>query len=255
MKRNFFLSLVRRLREPSRLQRLDLWLTLIPALLWALGPTLGRTQLIQLHCIDKPQTCTPESVFWLDRALLGTKYSWAYSWADHYSYMTQNLSGALAVGIPALLHGSLAFAGKMTPIGAMTGIATDLIIWGQTVAWNGMFTETARLIAQRPRPFVYKAPAIEGADPAHYTSFFSGHTSFAAASTAALFLILLARRAPAPLLVLSALAIPSLTVSTAVFRVLAQRHFVTDVIAGGLCGILVALAIALAHKPVDARNP
>jgi membrane-associated phospholipid phosphatase len=66
-------------------------------------------------------------------------------------------------------------------------------------------------------------------------------------------LVLLGRGAPLWLLALTAFTGQALIFSTGLFRVLAGRHFVTDVIVGMLAGALVAFAVAYLHRPRASR--
>src|SRR5262249_42708323 len=102
--------------------------------------------------------------------------------------------------------------------------------------------------------FVYSNPALRGTDPSHYTSFYSGHTSFAALAGLSLFLILLARGAPTWLIAIAAMSWQGLTIATGYFRVMAGRHFLTDVIAAAWIGSAAALVVFLAHK-LQRRSP
>jgi membrane-associated phospholipid phosphatase len=91
-------------------------------------------------------------------------------------------------------------------------------------------------------------PAHEGMNQAHYISFYSGHTSFSSAMNTAIFLILLAHRVPLWAMLLSFISMESLVFSTAYFRILAGRHFLTDVICGACAGALVAWTVVWYHR-------
>ncbi|NDD93043.1 phosphatase PAP2 family protein, partial [bacterium] len=87
----------------------------------------------------------------------------------------------------------------------------------------------------------------------HYTSFYSGHTSFAAlASTCAVISALNAR----PALRWSVLSLGVLLTSfTGAFRVIAGRHFITDVVFGALAGAAIALAVNGLHRESTDAEP
>ncbi len=220
---------------------------IIPSLLWW-GATAARSSWIHPSCLTTPQTCTKESVLKVDQLSLGME-DWK---ADEYSYWTQNFAGTLAGAVPMTWHSALFLLRRCNSVTAVSSAFMDLLILGQTIAWNGLLTETSHLISQRPRPFVYQAPLERGIDPAHYTSFYSGHTSFTAATTFAIFLILLYRGAPQLILCLSAITFETLVLSTAYFRILAGRHFLTDVICGAIAGSLTAWMILQLHRQ---KNP
>ncbi len=231
------------LKRPSQLRHSDVWLTLIPALLW-IGATHSRSVLIQPYCSENPASCSSKSLLPVDQ--LG--FVNEVDGADLFSYYTQNTAGILAFTVPVAWSGYLWAVGAVSPAVALAAMGTDLVLVAQTSFWNGLLNETTRLITQRPRPFVIQDPKGMGSDPAHYTSFYSGHTSFTATSMVALFLILLSRKAPLLLLMAFASLAPLLTFSTGALRVLAARHFITDVLVAGLAGTFVALLIALLHK-------
>lgn len=241
-------QIFRKLQRSPRLTRKDLLLTLLPVLLWALA-IYARPYVISPYCAQRPNLCTSSNVNFVDQSSLGLERSDA----DGFSYFTQNLSGIFAFTVPGLWNGTLVMIGRISPFVALTQTAVDLTIIAQTSAWNGLFTESAHLLSQRPRPFVYNRPE-EGKNFSNYTSFYSGHTSFSAASTTALFLTLLGRHAPTPLLILVATLAQTLILSTAFFRILAGRHFITDVLAGALAGALIALIIALIHRSSEKRH-
>jgi membrane-associated phospholipid phosphatase len=231
------------MKRQNRFTKTDLLLTLLPALFW-LGATHARPWVIRPSCSQAVQTCSKESVISVDRLSLGMEDSQA----DEFSYFTQNFSGFLALAVPAAWNLSLLTLGQVNAPAALTALGTDLVVVLQTTFWNGFLTETSHLISQRPRPFVYSNPAVRGTDPAHYTSFYSGHTSFTAAANTVLLILLFLRRAPLPILLIYGAVTQMLIFSTAYFRILAGRHFLTDVIFGAIAGSLIALIISYYHR-------
>lgn len=212
-------------------------LLLFPALLWW-AATTSRHWFIHPHCAQNPQSCTRDSVFFLDRFSLGVEDGKA----DEYSYVAQNISGILGLAVPTLWHGTQLLLGVSWPA-VLVNLTSDLGLVIQTAAWNGFFTEASHLFVQRPRPFVYTDPVGRGLDPAHYTSFYSGHTSFVSAMNAAIFLILLYRGAPLLILLFSAGLWEVMVFFTAYFRMMAGRHFLTDVTTGAVAGAFMAWLI------------
>ncbi|HAR43802.1 MAG TPA: hypothetical protein DCS07_14395 [Bdellovibrionales bacterium] len=235
-----------RLTSAPHLIRMDLLLLLLPLVLWS-GLTLLRPYLITPHCLvpaGQTSLCHSENVLPVDRVALGLNSSDA----DRYSYYTQNFSGVLAFSAPVLWHGLWAVLGRTSPLMALTGLSIDLAIITEITLWNGAIGETVRIISQRPRPFVYADTASAGANPAHYISFYSGHTSFAAAASLGFVLFLLGRGAPGWLTAFSFIGFELLTFSTGIFRILAGRHFVTDVLAAAVAGSVIAFTIAWLHR-------
>lgn len=221
-------------------------LTLLLSLLWLTGVSL-RSSVIDLKCLKSEQACSKESVLEIDRLSLGMEDARA----NHYSFLTQNLSGVLALAIPTLWNASAFMLGTGSMSFAILSGASDIVIVLQTASLNGLLTEVAHLIGQRPRPFVYLNPPDRGKDSAHYTSFYSGHTSFSAAALFAAYFILLRRKAPKLLLIPFVILGSALIFSTGYFRVLAGKHFLTDVISGASAGGLVAWIIHLKTKNLD----
>ena len=218
-------------------------LAIIPGVLWWTAIAF-RSPIIETRCVSHPNSCTKEAVLEVDQLSLGME-DWK---ADHYSYQTQNTSGVLALLSPSFWEGALFLMGRVNAPAAIAAASLDTWIVFQTIAWNGLFTETSHLISQRPRPFVYSNPAEKGQDPAHYTSFYSGHTSFTAATQLALLLMLIRRKAPGWMVLLAAVSYQGFVLSTAYFRILAGRHFLTDVICGAIAGSLVAWGLSQWHK-------
>jgi len=210
----------------------------VPALLWLVA-NLARPYVIDPKCSHSPNTCTSESVIPIDQLSLGME-DWK---ADLYSYRAQNFSGILAFAAPTLWNGFSYALGYLNAPAALVSLGADLLVIAQTIAWNGFFTEASHLVSQRPRPFVYSDPEVRGIDPAHYTSFYSGHTSFTAATLFAVFLILRRKKAPKWTLLLSAATFEGFVIATAYFRILAGRHFLTDVLCGALAGTLIAWSV------------
>lgn len=203
-----------------------LWLAFIRARGWIIHPA----------CAENASACDTQSLFRMDQYSLGLNSSWG----EELSLATQYLCGILIFAIPLLLH----FGRRALE---------DILIVTQAVLLNGTLTELARLIVQRPRPFVYADPKAYGADIQNYTSFYSGHTSFAAASTIALTLVLWHRGAPRWARLTMLVSAMLIIFATAIGRVTAGRHFPTDTLGGMIAGGMVAfLTVGLTQRPNDA---
>ena len=231
------------LSSPLSLTRRDLFLTLLPALLWALATYSRPTTLIP-YCHTQPELCSPSQVNPVDRISLGVQNLTA----DTYSFTTQNASGLVALATPVLWSTFQALLGKLSPATLIATVFTDLILLVETTAWNGLATEASHSLTHRPRPFVYENPIGLGANPAHYVSFYSGHTSFSSAILTAAFLILFLRKAPLPLLLILGSLSQILIFSTGYFRVMAARHFLSDVVCGALFGAITAFIVITLHR-------
>jgi membrane-associated phospholipid phosphatase len=208
---------------------LDVGITFLFFVLWYLA-FHSRQKWIQTTCMTTPSHCSLESLNWLDRLGLIRDY---HLQADQLSYWTQYAAGALALICFLIVSKSFKKA------------LGHVLLLLQCTALNGALMEGVRLVAQRPRPFVYLNPLGQGGVVAHYTSFYSGHTSFAAlASTAAILSTLSKVNHINKLIFMCGLA---LTVSTAALRVYSGRHFITDVVTGALAGVILSLAVNSLH--------
>jgi len=191
---------------------------------------------IHPYCPAQPERCSPQSLFFFDR--------WGYGneipLADALSFLGQNISGILAILVP-LAWGIRARIG-------LRNCVTDFVLLFEATALNGVMNECVHAITHRPRPFVYFDPLHRGTDPAHYTSFYSGHTSFAATAGACLVISLITRNAPSWMRVSGLSLVSLLTVGTGVCRILAGRHFPSDVVGGIAAGVFAALVIAQVHR-------
>lgn len=213
---------------------LDVLLTLATAIGWYAAYS-ARTGVIRPVCQQDPSSCTPDLLNPIDRSWL-VNY---HAGADYWSFGTEYMAGALAV----ILAIWIAIRRRSPGI-----LQLELWMLVQATSFNGAFNECLRLLIQRPRPFVYLDPAGQGGAAAHYTSFYSGHTSFAAlAATCA---VLGARRSGEPrILQHAALGVGLLLVaSTGALRVMAGRHFITDTLGGALFGVLIAWGISRFHE-------
>ena len=231
-------------KTPAIFYKREIILTLLPAVLWYTA-VLSRPYFIDLRCSKLPKTCNQSEVFLLDRFVLNLPYS---EQADRYSQWTQATSGFLAFGLPLVWHANSLLLQRVSTLTAFSFVGADFLIVAQTSLWNGLSMEGARIFFQRPRPFVYQNPFESGQSAAHYTSFWSGHTSFAAAANTAAFITLLGRGASAAALSTTACAGILLTILTGLFRVVSIRHFPSDVIVGMFAGILVSIVVAHIHR-------
>lgn len=221
----------------------EVLLILVPGLLWWAGVET-RPRIMNLRCIETPAVCDPALVNPIDRVAIGKQNDHI----DKWSFVTQNWSGYLAVAVPTAWTVTRVIVTRIHPAAAFAALGTDLLLLAQATVWNGLLMEATRWAVQRPRPFVFENPAAMGGNPAHYTSFYSGHTSFAALAVTSWLLALSSRSAPAYLIGASAITGIGLVLGTATLRVAAGRHYPTDTIVGALAGILVALAVARIHR-------
>ncbi|MCA9718251.1 MAG: phosphatase PAP2 family protein [Myxococcales bacterium] len=163
-----------------------------------------------------------------------------------------------SMAAPLIYHGIEAGLRKDKPFGLRYG--TDVMIYAETLALNLLITEILKNAIGRPRPLVYVDPDAVDADVREklleeqasadsLKSFPSGHasTSFAAAVGGSMLLTLkLARRRPGALAAAWVLSLGAASTAGAL-RVVAGKHFTSDVIAGAILGSAIGVVVPLAH--------
>jgi undecaprenyl-diphosphatase len=158
----------------------------------------------------------------------------------------------------------LAVGGAMAPSaeraargqGSESGAGDSGVVLLQAIGLTLAATEGVKTLVPRHRPFASFAPAGRSepwrASGDAAASFWSGHAAlaFAAAAVGSFDACGAESRlgCAAP-----AVALHSLAASAAMMRVLAGRHHVSDVVAGGVVGGAVGSAVALAHAPAGRR--
>jgi len=225
------------------LKKFDFLFVVLGALLWW-GAVSSRGFWITPTCIKPGAHCTAEAVFFLDRFALGFENGDA----DALSYVGQNSSGIIAFFTPTLWLLWRGFKKTLTKRMVAILSLTHLILLLECTIANGILNEIFHAFTHRARPFVYSDPIIRGADPAHYTSFYSGHTSFAAVASTCLVISLASFQTPRKGVWAAALLGAFLTVMTGVCRILAGRHFPTDVVAAIFIGVFVASGVQMLHR-------
>lgn len=214
------------LKIPKLSQR-DLILLIVGVVAWSGMYSLRVHFLTSYACKESPSACDSKTINSLDRWVSERPGDF---WASNRSDETQNASAYYALGVVTLISAMPLLQGAIAPIPGLLHWITDVALLLEVTVWNGALNEMVRSIVQRPRPNVYRDPVASGERPIHYTSFYSGHTSFAAVMAMALFLILAARRIKPRTFVTFMFGAVTLALMTGVLRVLAGQHFVTDVL-------------------------
>jgi membrane-associated phospholipid phosphatase len=214
-----------------------LW-TVVMFAAWGLA-VYSRSRAMRLTCLASVNACAPESVFYPDRFAL----AFNNPLADSLSFYGQYAVGVIALVIPWLIA-LINWRQKQGTFFRQLKIGgIDLLFLLKVCAFNGFINELMRLLIQRPRPFVYSDPLRLGENSAHYTSFYSGHTSFSVALSTAIILLLLNHNAPKRLVIPIGASLAGMSLLVALCRVFSGRHFPTDVIAASLAGFGAAILI------------
>ena len=134
------------------------------------------------------------------------------------------------------------------------GPFADVLVAAEAMVYAGTISQAAKLIFRRQRPFARFSPPVE---PTQGTlrlpdddnlSFFSSHTSTTMAFAFAVAQIVTRRKVRTPLVFLLGIA----SGLTGYLRIASDRHYVSDVLAGGAVGALVGTAVPrLLHPPID----
>jgi membrane-associated phospholipid phosphatase len=180
-------------------------------------------------------------VFALDRPFLAP-----YS---HAPDLVSDLTMAAAIAAPAvaLLSRNLG------------DILTIVVMYAETIALAQGLKETMKGTFPRYRPYMYdNPPAALAVDPDRYASFPSGHAALAFASAAFLASVFAAYNPGSPWTIPVAAGGFALAGATAVLRMVAGQHFLSDVLVGAalgsVCGIVVPVLHRVRAKSVDAAH-
>jgi membrane-associated phospholipid phosphatase len=199
----------------------------LPALVWVALFCL-RPVFFRPWCAVHPTPCTFDAVNPFDQ------YGFYFHsvLADFLSNVLQNSMGVVLVLVPLFV---------VKERKRLLGLEL-FFVWG--TLWNGVMIELSRTLAQRPRPLVMNSPFGEGGNINQYTSFYSGHTSFVAFATLTLALWLSSELGKSSWRArLAWTGYVSLTIITAILRVLGGRHFPTDTIAAAISGSVIAYVL------------
>jgi membrane-associated phospholipid phosphatase len=182
--------------------------------------------------------CNPHSVNAIDRGVIGNSSRTAATLSD--------VTAISAVAAP------VGFA--LATLGPSTPFLQDAIVFGETVLVSNALANVTKLAVQRPRPELYatRDPALLKSTDG-YLSFYSGHTTITFAALSATSMILNLRHGTTVWPWVATLLIGS---SVAAERVLAGKHFVSDVTVGAIAGTAEGIVIPYLHvrRPAGATG-
>lgn len=176
--------------------------------------------------------CEPSHLWGIDRGTVGP----VRAAADAFSSGTLGAEAVLgAVFLAASRRGE-----------STAALAEDVAVIAQAVSVTAAATEWAKVLFHRPRPFLYAsgATALPSADDGR--SLPSSHTSVAFAAAAA-YASILHRRGLAGRHRVDIGALFGTAVATGVLRVVAHKHFPTDVVAGAALGFAIGWTLPALH--------
>jgi membrane-associated phospholipid phosphatase len=131
------------------------------------------------------------------------------------------------------------------------------VVYGETLTANWALNSLAKVLFARPRPYTH-GPARDdaGKDPSdRYVSFYSGHSSISFASaTAGSYLFAEGATDQASRVAFWGTEF-ALAAATANLRVIAGKHYYSDVLVGALVGSGLGIVIPLAHGANYAPRP
>ncbi|HIA03723.1 MAG TPA: phosphatase PAP2 family protein [Myxococcales bacterium] len=123
----------------------------------------------------------------------------------------------------------------------------DLLLYSEVVGITMALTNLVKIAVGRRRPITYLMDANEPLNSDHGLSFYSGHSAVVAAIGAAATTIAFQRHRPAWQRWLTLGLAVGLTSWVAVERVLAKKHFPTDVMVGAATGAAIGILIPALH--------
>jgi membrane-associated phospholipid phosphatase len=129
------------------------------------------------------------------------------------------------------------------------GFAGDVAVMSEALVVSGALNGVLKLSVRRPRPLLYDAPpgSPARADPDNYISFYSAHTSTSFAVTLAYATTFALRHPDSPARFWFYGGAVVLSGTVGLLRVLAGKHFPTDVLAGAAVGTAVGMVIPRLH--------
>ena len=189
---------------------------------------------------------TPDHCRWCKSNPLDTAARNRLIWTDaHDGDKFSNYTGY--IGNPAVAIGLLLVSSANDP--SFRTMFDDVVPVLQAGIVTGLLNQTLKVLTVRRRPFAEFGGTVTRAPNDVNTSFFSGHTALAFAMvTSSATVAHLRGYDTEPALWVGGLTLATLT---GYYRIAADAHYFTDVVAGGLVGAAVGVAIPmLFHKDV-----
>ncbi len=174
-------------------------------------------------------------------------------------FVTKQWNTKAAISSDVFMIGSMVLPSLLLinkQVRSEAGVIT--LMYAETWLLNAGITNLTKELFKRKRPFVYNpnAPLSKKMKADATSSFFSGHTSFAASSSffmAKVYADTNPNSRYKPYVWSAAATIP---LTTAILRIIAGKHFPTDVFVGYIIGATTGILVPHLHRPVGSRgNP
>ena len=181
-----------------------------------------------------PRACDPAAVNAFDAVALGRSSALAAEWSDILLAVSMSAPAALVIGDLS--------SHRTAPAGER--LAEDALVITQTYAAAFVVSTALKIAVRRLRPFSYDGRFVdERRDGDSRLSFPSGHTSMSFAGAAVMWSILDQRFSGEPWAVAASISGFAVAGTVGILRVLAGRHFPTDVLVGAAIGTGLGLLI------------
>lgn len=200
-----------------------------------LTPELFKGELSPPYC---GLACDRANLNPLDRAVVGNR-----------SVVARHLSDGLvstSIALPYVLDTVDVLVSGQRGLGWLK----DVTVLTEVLVVNFALNNVVKFAVSRPRPLVYDAGYAEEErlDPDAALSFYSGHSSTAFAMATAYSYLFMQRHPRSPLVVPVWIVTEGIAATTAALRVVAGKHFWTDVIAGAGVGASLGLLVPILHR-------
>lgn len=129
----------------------------------------------------------------------------------------------------------------------------DTLVMTEAMATTFLLVNLTKFSVRRPRPFNYHPATTPGErlETEATLSFFSGHAALAFTMATSYSYLFTKRHPDSPLVVPMWVTTHALASTTAVMRVLAGKHFWSDVLVGAAVGTGVGLFVPWLHDQID----
>ena len=208
---------------------------------WAVdGAVTGGTLAAWLGTELAKESIAPSACRWCSAGGFDTSARDALRWGDTAAAATTSDVMVLTVPAGVLIYDAL--ASKVT--NDFHPFAEDALVIVESVAVAGALTQAAKFLAARQRPYAVYGPGTGSRDD--HLSFWSSHASIAFSAAAAGGTVAMFRGYTGwPWVYGAGLAGAA---ATGYFRIAADKHWLTDVLAGAAAGTGVGLGVTWLHR-------